>query len=57
MATKKKEPIRGLKWERIDEDSARAPVPGGWVLVLNDMGKGDDIALFIPDPDHEWLLE
>ena len=61
-----------FEWEPIDNYSFRMKVPGGWVLkVLEDvmrdmapygggMNSGWDwrIAIcFIPDPNHEWVIE
>jgi hypothetical protein len=47
------------KWERIDDETTRLSVHGGWVVAY---GWQDRIAgsilstCFVPDENHEWKL-
>ena len=55
------------KWERLDDRTSRAKVPGGWLVnhrssaSVSDMGGSSvsigDSMCFIPDPNHEWTIE
>jgi hypothetical protein len=55
--------MANLKWERVvavddfggesDVDTARAKVPGGWLIKVSDASQHFDIT-FLPDPNHEW---
>lgn len=49
------------KWEKVDENTVRTKVIGGWLVhtmaTLN--GKNPTISasmVFVPDRDHEWTL-
>ncbi len=45
------------RFEVIDkkDDSFRLKVPGGWIVWM--AGTQEGTALFVPDPNHEWVLE
>ncbi len=55
--------MANLKWERVvaiddfggesDVDTARAKVPGGWLIKVSGASQHFDIT-FLPDPNHEW---
>ena len=50
------------KWEKLDENTQRAKVIGGWVLlttstVTGTKGNGiSETTVFIPDSDHLWNI-
>lgn len=43
-----------FQWERIDQQTERAKVIGGWIVWS--FGSGDNGSMvFVPDPKHEWI--
>jgi hypothetical protein len=46
---------RKLEVVHRSSDIYRLKVPGGWLVLL--FGTQEGSALFIPDPNHEWVLE
>jgi len=51
-------------WEKLDENTIRAKVIGGWLvnyMITIDNEKGKDIGIsqsmqFVADRDHEWAI-
>lgn len=43
-----------MQWERMDNDTERLKVPGGW-LVRWRGGRGVSLT-YVPDPGHTWRL-
>ena len=59
-----------FKWERLDDCTFRANVFGGWIVryseeVIHDIETQGLVdgwdwrtsLVFVPDPEHKWLLE
>jgi len=44
-----------FKWENCDINTQRAIVHGGWVVRYSgQFGVG---MVFVPDPNHEWVID
>ena len=51
------------KWERLDNNTIRAKVIGGWILchystrmIKQNLEETSESMSFIPDRDHEWII-
>lgn len=57
-----------MNWERIDDETMRAKVYGGWLVLVQNVvthvieGRMDNgwdwrpALAFVPDPKHEWAI-
>jgi hypothetical protein len=46
-------------WERLDKDTYRAKVIGGWIVKSGWTPEEREVDLsmiFVPDRDHEWVI-
>ena len=43
------------EWEKVSHMFTRLRVPGGW--VVNAWNEDNDFLCFVPDADHQWVLE
>jgi len=43
-----------FEWEKLDENTARIKVIGGWLMLIKD-GK-NATSVFVPDKDHGWMI-
>lgn len=44
-----------FEWEEIEYCTMRAKVAGGWVLLVDTVPA--KTMVFIPDPEHSWIVE
>jgi hypothetical protein len=44
------------EWEKLDTETFRAKVVGGWVLKSISMGRKCQSMTFVHDIDHEWMI-
>ncbi len=51
-----------FEWEHVktslfdDYRDKRAKIHGGWIFIHDPTDK-QEMMIFIPDPNHEWILE
>lgn len=50
-----------FEWEKLDEDTTRAKIIGGWIIYISDHDDetGNPVGacmVFIPDTNHEWKI-
>ncbi len=45
-----------LRWEQICEGTSRLKVYGGWMVVTYSERNEGECAIFVPDPDHRWII-
>lgn len=45
-------------WERLDENTGRAKVYGGWIvtITMSDAKKATSSSVFVSDPEHGWVI-
>lgn len=47
------------KWEKLDENTQRAQVFGGWLVLHSEMMNNKSLSeslCFVPDRDHSWTI-
>ena len=54
--------IMNTDWENIssvndDSCTEKLRVPGGWVIRTSDYGNKTVAMVFVPDPNHLWVIE
>lgn len=44
------------EWQKLDEETYRVMVPGGWLVLHQDSKMKTECMSFVPDRDQEWLI-